>query len=97
VNVPVAVVAGEHDLLVGPDVARRVADLVKGANFETNTPSAHLCYLERPNAVTRVLLTLLDSVQFQREQGLWESGPSLAVIGDVSMTPMLSRPGRARP
>ena len=59
--------------------------------------AAHLCNLERPEAFNRILLTLLDSLQFQREQGLWESGPSLAVIGDVSMTPMLSRPGRARP
>ena len=63
INVPTLVIAGEDDeKITPPEVVKRIADGIKGADFITLPNSAHLPPFENPEEFNRVLLDFLSSV-----------------------------------
>ncbi|GCE06305.1 alpha/beta fold hydrolase [Dictyobacter aurantiacus] len=61
INCPTLVLAGEHDALTPPDVARAYARQIKGARFAVIPHSGHLSNLEQPEAFQTVLQDFLRS------------------------------------
>jgi pimeloyl-ACP methyl ester carboxylesterase len=55
------IVVGDSDLLTPPALAREMAAGISGAKLEVIPDAGHLTPLERPDAVTRALIELLDA------------------------------------
>ena len=63
INVPTLVIAGEDDeKITPPEVVKRIADGIEGADFITLPNSAHLPPFENPEEFNRVLLDFLSSI-----------------------------------
>ena len=63
INVSTLVIAGEDDeKITPPEVVKRIADGIEGADFITLPNSAHLPPFENPEEFNRVLLDFLSSV-----------------------------------
>lgn len=69
VALPTLVVVGEDDRGTPPDMARHLAATIPGARLEVIPRAGHLCTVEEPDAVNRVLL------DFLAEQGA-QDGPN---------------------
>lgn len=59
--VPTLVVVGEADGATPPERARRIAEAVPGARLEVIPKAGHLCTIEEPERVSRVLLDFLGA------------------------------------
>ena len=63
INVPTLVIAGEDDeKITPPEVVRKIADGIKGAEFITIPKSAHLPPFENPEEFNKVLINFLKNV-----------------------------------
>ena len=62
-RVPVTVVVGEEDRLIGPEPARALAARIPGSTFLSLPGAGHLAPLERPGPVAAALTTLLLHVR----------------------------------
>jgi 3-oxoadipate enol-lactonase len=60
IPVPTLVVVGERDASTPPGKARILADAIPDARLETIPRAGHLCTIEEPEAVNRVLLEFLE-------------------------------------
>ncbi|HWG91105.1 MAG TPA: alpha/beta fold hydrolase [Candidatus Thermoplasmatota archaeon] len=67
VRVPTLVIAGEEDTFTPPEEARRLADLVPGAELVVIPGAAHLSNLENPEAFNAALERFLSNLQWRRE------------------------------
>jgi len=62
ISVPVLILAGEHDGVVPPDVARATAALISGAVFDVVEGAGHLAPIEEPEAVAAALQSFIGGV-----------------------------------
>ena len=58
---PTLVVSGDRDPATPPEHGRSIADSVPGARFENLAGASHLANIERPEAVTRLILDHLEA------------------------------------
>lgn len=61
IDVPTLVVVGEGDALTPPDVAQEIAEGIAGARLAVIPGSGHLTTLEKPQAVTDMLMDWLEN------------------------------------
>ena len=61
IEVPTLVAVGEQDRAVSPDRARRTAEGIPGARFETLSGAGHLSTVERPQRTSRLLASFLEA------------------------------------
>lgn len=69
ITAPTLVVVGEDDRARSPAEARRLAEAIPGARFETIPRAGHLCTIEEPQAVDTVLDGFLDEHSARRSAG----------------------------
>ena len=60
IAVPTLVVTGEHDRTAAPDVARKTAERIPGAQCHILPGAGHLLNIEQPDAFNTVLLRFLQ-------------------------------------
>jgi 3-oxoadipate enol-lactonase len=60
ITAPTLVLAGADDPATPPVHGRRIAELIRGARFETVSPGAHLATVERPDLTTAMILRFLS-------------------------------------
>jgi len=60
IRCPTMILVGDSDLLTPPTLAQEMASGISGAKLEVIQDAGHLTPLERPDAVTRALIELLD-------------------------------------
>ena len=60
IQVPTLVVTGELDRTAAPEVARRMAGFIPGAQFSVVPGAGHLLNIEQPEAFNRVLLDFVQ-------------------------------------
>jgi pimeloyl-ACP methyl ester carboxylesterase len=61
IGVHTLVVVGRDDVLIPPEHGREIAAGVRDARFEEIQHSGHMCMVERPETVTRLLESFLSS------------------------------------
>ena len=61
IGVPTLVVVGRDDVLIPPEHGREIAAGVRGARLEEVPHSGHMCMVERPETVTRLLESFLSA------------------------------------
>ena len=61
IQAPTLVVSGDRDPATPPEHGRSIADSVPGARFENLAGASHLANIERPEAVTRLILDHLEA------------------------------------
>lgn len=61
ITVPTLIAVGEEDRVLPPAVSRRMHERMAQARLETIAQAGHLCALEQPETVNRVILTFLDA------------------------------------
>jgi pimeloyl-ACP methyl ester carboxylesterase len=60
IAIPTLVVVGKDDTLIVPSEGKEIAAGIKGARLEEIEHAGHMCMMERPEAVTKVLKDFLD-------------------------------------
>lgn len=60
IKAPTLVVVGEDDTLITPDDGREIANGIPGARLAEVEHGGHMCMIERPETVTRLLADFLD-------------------------------------
>lgn len=60
IKVPTLVVVGKGDALITPDDGREIASGIPGARLEEVEHGGHMCMIERPETVTKLLRDFLD-------------------------------------
>jgi pimeloyl-ACP methyl ester carboxylesterase len=59
IHVPTLVITGEHDRTAPPEVARRMAQRIPGAQLAITPGAGHLLGMEQPDAFNTALLAFL--------------------------------------
>jgi pimeloyl-ACP methyl ester carboxylesterase len=62
IAVPTLVIVGGEDAITPPDVARKLADSIRGARLEVMNGAGHLSNLEQPGAFTVAVGAFLENV-----------------------------------
>ena len=60
IEAPTLVVSGTEDPATPPEHGRLIADAISGARFEVVPDAAHIANVERPEKITRLILTHLE-------------------------------------
>jgi len=60
IHVPTLVITGEHDRTAAPEVARKMAERISGAQCHILPGAGHLLNIEQPDAFNTVLLQFLQ-------------------------------------
>jgi pimeloyl-ACP methyl ester carboxylesterase len=60
IAVPTLLITGEHDRTAAPDVARKTAERIAGAQCHILPGAGHLLNIEQPDAFNTVLLRFLQ-------------------------------------
>jgi 3-oxoadipate enol-lactonase len=58
---PTLVVSGAEDPATPPEHGRLIAAAIPGARFEVVPDTAHIANMERPERITRLILTQLEA------------------------------------
>ncbi len=60
ITIPTLVVVGKDDTLIPPDDGKEIAAGIPGTQLKEVELGAHMCMIERPETVTKLLAAFLD-------------------------------------